>query len=89
MKLLFKQILSDRESASWLPEKFENDSQVVGAIVNFWNTIHDTVLAEGGLKTIIASLGSYGLEGIFLKNDLQLTDISQRQQVVGVKYLLR
>ena len=78
MKLLFKQILSDRESASWLPEKFENDSQVVGAIVNFWNTIHDTVLAEGGLKTIIASLGSYGLEGIFLKNDLQLTDISQK-----------
>lgn len=78
MKLLFKQILSDRESASWLPEKFENDSQVVGAMVNFWNTIHDTVLAEGGLKTIIASLGSYGLEGIFLKNDLQLTDISQK-----------
>lgn len=78
MKLLFKQILSDKESASWLPEKFENDSQVIGAMVNFWNTIHDTVLAEGGLKTIIASLGSYGLEGIFLKNDLQLTDISQK-----------
>lgn len=78
MKLLFKQILSDRESTSWLPERFANDGQVIGAIVNFWNTIHDTVLAEGGLKTIIASLGSYSLEGIFLKNDLQLTDVSQK-----------
>ncbi len=78
MKLLFKQILSDRESASWLPEKLENDKQVVGALVDFWNAIHDTVLAEGGLKTVISSLVSYSLEGIFLKNDLQLTDVSQK-----------
>lgn len=78
MKLLFKQILSDRESASWLPEKLENDKQVVGALVDFWNDIHDTVLAEGGLKTVISSLVSYSLEGIFLKNDLQLTDVSQK-----------
>ena len=78
MKLLFKQILSDRESASWLPEKLENDKQVVGALVDFWNTIHDTVLAEGGLKTVISLLVSYSLEGIFLKNDLQLTDVSQK-----------
>lgn len=78
MKLLFKQILSDRESASWLPEKFENDSQVVCAILNFWNTIYETVLSEGGLKTVISSLESYSLEGVFLKNDLQLTDISQK-----------
>ena len=78
MKILFKQILSDRESASWLPEKFENDRQVVCAIVNFWNTISETVLSEGGLKTVISSLGGYNLEGVFLKNDLQLTDISQK-----------
>lgn len=78
MKLLFKQILSDRESVSWLPEKLENDKQVVGALMNFWNTIHDTVLAEEGLKTVISSLVSYSLEGIFLKNDLQLTDVSQK-----------
>lgn len=78
MKLLFKQILSDRESASWLPEKLENDKQVVGALVDFWNAIHDTVLAEGGLKTVISSLVNYSLEGIFLKNDLQLTDVSQK-----------
>ncbi len=78
MKLLFKQILSDKESASWLPEKFENDSQVARAILDFWNTIRDTVLAEGGLRTVVSSLGSYCLEGVFLKNDLQLADISQK-----------
>lgn len=78
MKLLFKQILSDRESTSWLPEKFESDSQVVTSIANFWNTIYNTVLSEGGLKTVISSLSNYTLEGVFLKNDLQLTDISQK-----------
>jgi hypothetical protein len=89
MKLLFKQILSDRESASWLPEKLENDKQVVGALVDFWNTIHDTVLAEGGLKTVISLLVSYSLEGIFLKNDYSLPMCHRKLLAVGVKYLLR
>lgn len=77
-KILFKQILSDRSSASWLPEKFNDDCQVIDAINDFYKTLQSQVLNENGLKNLLLTLGAYNLNEIYIKNDLQLTTISQK-----------
>ena len=84
MQLLYKQILSDRQSLSWLPEEFtEDDNLVLQTIEDFCQKFQNEKTNEGGsvlqqIKTILASLSSYNLEGVYLTNDQQLTDISQR-----------
>lgn len=84
MQLLYKQILSDRQSLSWLPEEFtEDDNLVLQTIEDFCQKLQNEKTNEGGsvlqqIKTILASLSSYNLEGVYLTNDQQLTDISQR-----------
>lgn len=83
LKPLFKQILSDRESLSWLPAAFENDEQVLQAVRTFYEDMA-TPTAEGSapvlerLKTLLGSIGSYNPSGIFVRNDAQISDISQR-----------
>ena len=84
MQLLYKQILSDRQSLSWLPEEFrEDDNLVLQTIEDFCQKLQNEKTNEGGsvlqqIKTILASLSSYNLEGVYLTNDQQLTNISQR-----------
>ena len=84
MQLLYKQILSDRQSLSWLPEEFtEDDNLVLQTIEDFYQKLQNEKTNECGsvlqqIKTILASLSSYNLEGVYLTNDQQLTDISQR-----------
>ena len=84
MQLLYKQILSDRQSLSWLPEEFtEDDNLVLQTIEDFCQKLQNEKTNECGsvlqqIKTILASLSSYNLEGVYLTNDQQLTDISQR-----------
>ena len=84
MQLLYKQILSDRQSLSWLPEEFtEDDNLVLQTIEDFCQKLQNEKTNEGGsvlqqIKTILTSLSSYNLEGVYLTNDQQLTDISQR-----------
>ena len=84
MQLLYKQILSDRQSLSWLPEEFrEDDNLVLQTIEDFYQKLQNEKTNECGsvlqqIKTILASLSSYNLEGVYLTNDQQLSDISQR-----------
>ena len=84
MQLLYKQILSDRQSLSWLPEEFtEDDNLVLQTIEAFYQKLQNEKTNECGsvlqqIKTILASLSSYNLEGVYLTNDQQLSDISQR-----------
>lgn len=84
MQQLYKQILSDRQSLSWLPEEFtEDDNLVLQTIEDFCQKLQNEKTNEGGsvlqqIKTILASLSSYNLEGVYLTNDQQLSDISQR-----------
>ncbi len=84
-KPLYKQILSDRKSISWLPEEFEsgNDNAVLGSIELFYQDIKDTVIdknnaPEKSLKELLSSIEEYYLDKIYLKNDASLTDISQK-----------
>lgn len=76
LKLLFKQILSDRYAVSWLPEEFGSDKQVLDAIRNCYEELDENVLRQ--LRLLLEALGDFSLNGVFLRNDLQLTDVSQK-----------
>ena len=78
LKALFKQILSDRNAISWLPEEFNSDQEVLNAINDCYKRLSENVLGNKVLKSLLCSLADYNLDGIFIRNDLQLTDISQK-----------
>lgn len=78
LKALFKQILSDRNAISWLPEEFNSDQEVLNAINDCYKRLSENVLGDKVLKSLLCSLSDYNLNGIFVRNDLQLTDISQK-----------
>lgn len=78
LKMLFKQILSDRNAISWLPEDFHDDQEVLNAIKDCYDRLSENVLGDKLLKNLLSSLSQYDANGIFLRNDLQLTDISQK-----------
>lgn len=75
-KTLFKQILSDREQISWLPEEYKDANQVLSSINEFYLMLNDDVLER--TKNLLQSISDYDLDKIYIKNDLQLTDISQK-----------
>lgn len=79
-KMLYKQILSDRVAVSWLPEAFATDQELLDAIGECYKQLQQRVLATGenSLQHLLSSLAAYDPEGIFLRNDLQLTRISQK-----------
>lgn len=76
LKPLFKQILSDREQISWLQEEFKDDNQVLSAINEFYCQLADDVLER--TRTLLQSIADYDITKIYIRNDLQLTDISQK-----------
>ena len=78
LKALFKQILSDRNAISWLPEEFNSGQEVLNAIKDCYERLSENVLGDKVLKSLLCSLSDYNLNGIFVCNDLQLTDISQK-----------
>lgn len=81
LKLLYKQILSDREAISFLPEEFKDDSTMLESINDYYISIIKYI--DGGqesrsLKDILCNIKDYDLNKVYLTNDLQLTDISQQ-----------
>ena len=83
LKPLYKQILSDREAVSWLPEAFKNDDQVLENIEKCYQELRNSVFEKKGegehsLKQLLYDLSQYDLSKVYIKNDQQLTDISQR-----------
>jgi len=86
LKMLYKQILSDRDNISFLPDKFENSQDVLDAIENYFkanlkefqpkdSAIPINILES--LKELVASIPSYQIDKIYIKNDTSLTKISQ------------
>ena len=75
LKPLFKQILSDREAVSWLPEEFDSDNEMLTAVKECYHSLDDHVF--GLLRELLTNLSSYNLDGVYIPNDLSLTDISQ------------
>ena len=56
MALLYKQILSDRESHFFLPEQFEKDADLVDAINDYFAKIDEAISDEEGTENVCASL---------------------------------
>lgn len=84
LKPLHKQLLSDRETLSWIPEAFKTKEEVVGAIEDFYknNIISfkccDNIVDITKQFIDIFSLNEdYELNKIFIKNDISITSISQ------------
>lgn len=83
LKPLYKQILSDRNAISWLPEQFESDDKLLEAIQKAYQELDEQVLnrkieGEHSLRELLVGLADYDLNKIYIRNDLQLTDISQK-----------
>ena len=65
MKPLYKQILSEKDSVSFIPEKFNSDNEVLYAIGDYYNNhIGDFDL----LTELLQSLNTYNANGIFVKS---------------------
>lgn len=78
LKPLYKQILSDRLILSWLPEEFKSDQQMLNAIQACYEQLSEYVFGEKALKCLLESLSDYNLDGIYLRNDSQINEISQK-----------
>jgi len=83
-KQLYKQILSDRNSSSFVIDQFENDTQLLETLEQFYQSGICNYETEGNtinilttLQNFLSSLNSFDLSKIHLKNDRSITDISQ------------
>ena len=74
LKMLYKQILSDRETVSFIPEKFENDNSVLNAINEYWKSAKMTITQSIGELFYTTSQGN----GIYVKNGQAITDLSKK-----------
>ena len=73
MKPLYKQILSEKDSVSFIPEKFNSDNEVLLAIDDYY-TGHINYIDL--LTELLQSLNTYNANGIFVKSGVAITDIS-------------
>ncbi len=79
LKLLFKQILSDTEGVSFVPEKFKNDDEVLSTINSFCNDIVDgSSFFEilNSTKELFLNFNEFNKNGIFITNGLPITNVS-------------
>lgn len=76
LKPLYKQILSDREQLSWLPEAFEDDRDLLQSIQKFCEGLSSDVFNR--TKVLLKSIAEYDLSRIYITNNAQLRDISKR-----------
>ncbi|MDY0121102.1 MAG: type V CRISPR-associated protein Cas12a/Cpf1 [Sulfurimonas sp.] len=84
LKPLHKQILSDRETLSWLPEAFENDEDLIqGVQAYFKSEVLAFECCDGKvnllekLPELLHQTQDYDLSKIYFKNDVALTTASQ------------
>lgn len=86
-KQLYKQILSDRISLSFLPDAFTDGKQVLNAIFDFYKLNLLSYSVEGQeesqnllllIQQLVSNLSTFDQTKIYLKNDTHLTAISQQ-----------
>ncbi len=87
MEILYKQILSDRESHSFIPKSFRNNQELINSINDFSKSIFKTTKNQNTSKTnnlldkiqdlfIDMSNNKYELDKIYFNSD-QLSNLSQ------------
>lgn len=74
LKPLYKQILCDKESISFIPEKFKSDNEVISAINEFYtSTVSQAVI---NIKELFEEFDSFNLNEIYVSSGLTVTNIS-------------
>lgn len=82
MKPLYKQILSDRQSISFIPTAFENDNELISAVYDFYNTDRpeddfvSTKSVINGLSDVFESLDNDSIDGIYIQSGEPVTNLS-------------
>lgn len=79
LKPLYKQILSERDSISFIPEKFDSDDELLEAVNAFFKEREEASSIAESLKKItelFGNMSSFDMDGIFVKNGLDLTAVS-------------
>ena len=80
---LFKQILSDRETLSYIPQQIESEKQLKEAIDQFYFSITNydkngkTINILSELANLIGNIDKYNPDGIFLSSK-SINDVSQK-----------
>ena len=77
---LYKQILSERTSLSWLADEFNSDAEMINAIKEMYATVSNVLInnQNDSIHSLLTTLSDYDLSQINITNDLSLTDISQK-----------
>lgn len=78
LKVLYKQILSDRNKLSWVIEQFKNDEDCLKTIQLYYCNLCETVLGDNNLKRILYNIKNYNLDNIYINLGPGLTEISQK-----------
>lgn len=75
IKMLKKQILSDKESVSFIPEKFTSDDELLCAINEYFKTQQD---AFKNLSELFSDLKSFDADAIYVKSGIAITNLSNK-----------
>lgn len=74
LKQLYKQILTDRETVSFVPEKFKDDDELILSLNEFYKNIVEAELDE--IESLFRDFNSYNLNGIYISAGAPVTDLS-------------
>ncbi|MCM1156886.1 MAG: type V CRISPR-associated protein Cas12a/Cpf1 [Bacteroidales bacterium] len=80
LKPLFKQILSDRETVSFITEQFASDKEVLDTVQECYIRLRQTILEneqQMNAGELLTDISSYQLDKIYIRNDSSITAISK------------
>lgn len=75
LKQLHKQILSDRETISFIPEKFNDDNEVLKAINDFYKNIKSSL---ENVNELVSKISNYDTGIIYISAGEPVTNISKK-----------
>lgn len=75
LKQLHKQILSDRETISFIPEKFSDDNEVLKAINDFYKNITSSL---EDVNELVSEISNYDTGMIYISAGESVTNISNK-----------
>lgn len=75
LKQLHKQILSDRETISFIPEKFNDDNEVLKAINDFYKNIKSSL---EDINELVSEISNYDTGIIYISAGEPVTNISNK-----------
>lgn len=77
LKFLYKQILSDTNTFSFIADSFDCDNDVLEALRIFYDEFDNIILDQmTGAARLLRSVREYSLNGIYIRNDKTIADLS-------------